>query len=203
MAIPAGTRVRVVRQARDRLGHWVTPPSQRGHPCHHACCQGRREHPEHLPVKLDRSYLRSLSEDEVYRELETYQRYSDTHEAGFLRIVAEATRREDSAERAQTRRQRARANRERATSDYRDSVYRQWLGAESVTNGYMLNAKGRAAGIDERSLFTGPQSRVDKYASEELRDFFLTNRRVTRQEYDERQRREMAAERERYARPGR
>jgi hypothetical protein len=32
----------------------------------------------------------------------------------------------------------------------------------------MLNRAGQAAGIDERSLFTGPESRARRYASEEL-----------------------------------
>jgi hypothetical protein len=59
-------------------------------------------------------------------------------------------------------------------------VYRQWLGAEAATNGYMLNKAGKAAGIDERTLFTGPESRVRKYASPELFEFFESHPRPTR-----------------------
>jgi len=40
--------------------------------------------------------------------------------------------------------------------------------AEAGTNGYMLNRRGREAGISERSLFTGPEARAKKYASEDL-----------------------------------
>jgi len=40
---------------------------------------------------------------------------------------------------------------------------------------------GRAArGIDERSLFTGPESRVRKYASPELIEWFASHPRPTR-----------------------
>lgn len=45
----------------------------------------------------------------------------------------------------------------------------------------MLNKAGRRAGIDERKLFTGRQSTVDKYASDELKEFFLKNPRPTRE----------------------
>ena len=162
----------------------------------HKCCSGRRVHPQNLPVRLDRAYLRSLSQVELERELENYQAYQDTHEAGYLQVIAEDSRRYQAQTRATERKQRLRGERARATTDYRDEVYRQWLAAEGATNGYMLNAAGRRAGIDERTLFTGPQSRVNRYASDELREFFLTHPRMTRQEWDARQRRERAAERQ-------
>jgi hypothetical protein len=186
------TRVRVARQtARDQLGHWVAPPSQRGHPCHHSCCQGKRVHPRSLPVKLNREYLRSLSDDELVTELGQYQRYSDSHERGFLQILAEAGRREDSAERATMRKERAREKRQRGNSEYRDEVYRQWFRAENgIQGGVLLNKAGRAAGIDERSLFTGSQRRVDKYASDELKEWFDSHPRMTRAQWDAQQRAE-------------
>jgi hypothetical protein len=37
-----------------------------------------------------------------------------------------------------------------------------------ATKGDRLNRRGREACIDERALFTGPESRARKYASEEL-----------------------------------
>jgi hypothetical protein len=67
-----------------------------------------------------------------------------------------------------------------ARQEFSDEVYRQWLLAENETNGNMLNKAGHAKGIDERSLFTGPESRVRAYASRELNDFFLTHPRPTR-----------------------
>ena len=87
-----------VYNVRDQIGHFVAPRSQRGHPCHHRCCSGKR----------------------------------------------------------------------------------QWLRAEGATNGFMLNKAGQRAGINERTLFNGPESRVKKYASPELIDFFEANGRPTR-----------------------
>jgi hypothetical protein len=169
------------RQSRDQLKHWVAPPSARGKPCPHSCCQNERVHPRNLPVKLNRAYLRSLSGDEVIRELETYQRYNDTHEEGFLQVLAEAGRREESAEKATARKERARDKRQHRESEYRDEVYREWLHAENGIQGaVMLNRTGKAAGIDERSLFTGPESRVNKYASDELKEWFESHPRPTR-----------------------
>lgn len=43
----------------------------------------------------------------------------------------------------------------------------------------MLNRRGREAGVDPRSLFTGPESRVRKYASDELLAHWEYNRRPT------------------------
>ena len=165
---------------RDQRGHYVKPKTARGHICHHSCCNGSRVHPDKLPVKISRSYLRSLTPDQLERELGTYTNFIDTHEEGFLQVVAEFDRRDDKEKNAAARKARAKERRQQRESEYRDEVYRQWLQAEAETNGYMLNKAGKAAGIDERSLFTGPQSRVAKYASRELRDYFDAHGRPTR-----------------------
>jgi hypothetical protein len=165
---------------RDQLGHYVSPESQADHPCHHHCCSGKRVHPANLPVRLNRQYLRSLSGDELEHELSQYTGFIDTHEGGFLQIVAELDRRDESDKRAAARKTRARERRQQRESEYKDEVYRQWLLAEAETKGYMLNKAGRAAGIDERTLFTGPESRVAKYATRELLDFFDDHPRPTR-----------------------
>jgi hypothetical protein len=167
-------------QARDQIGHWVKPPSMREHPCPHSCCRNARVHPANLPVRLSRDYLRGLSERELERELGQYQNYSDSHERGFLQVIAELGRREDRAEHAETRKERARDRRRRQNAEHRDEVYRQWLQAEAATRGVMLNKAGQRAGIDERSLFTGPESRVVKYASPELFEWFEEHGRPTR-----------------------
>ncbi len=87
---------------------------------------------------------------------------------------------EESALRAAGRSERARRRRQDAEQEYRDEVYRQWLAAEAATNGFMLNQAGRYRGIDERSLFVGPESRVRKYASAELIEWFQFHPRPTR-----------------------
>ena len=169
-----------VYNVRDQIGHFVAPRTARGHPCPHLCCKNKQVHPDALPVKLDRKFLRSLSEDDLDRELNSYLRYYDQREQGAQQVMAEIDRREESGKKAVARKERARDRRKRAQSEYEDEVYRQWLKAESATNGYMLNKQGRAAGINERSLFTGPESRVKKYGSDELIDWFEANGRPTR-----------------------
>lgn len=62
---------------------------------------------------------------------------------------------------------------------YKDDVRRRTVMAENATNGYMLSPKGKQAGIDPYSLFTGPQSRARKYASPELKEWFDQNGRPT------------------------
>jgi hypothetical protein len=192
MAEATATRVRVARQtARDQLGHWVTPPSQRGHPCHHSCCQGKRVHPANLPVRINREYLRSLSDDELEKEVISYSRYSDTHERGFLQILAEDQRRTDAPVKAAARKEKARDKRTRENQEYHDETYRQWMRAENgIQGGVLLNKAGIRAGVSDRSLFTGPQRRVDKYASDELKEWFASHPRMTRAEWDARQRAE-------------
>lgn len=88
--------------------------------------------------------------------------------------------REATARGATARGERARRRREAAEQEYRDEVYRQWRAAEAATNGYMLNRAGQRDGIDERSLFAGPESRVRKYASPELIEWFQSHPRPTR-----------------------
>ena len=103
-------------------------------------------------------------------------------EAAFAKRRGGAGREQARLERArpeQARLERARRRRA-AEQEYRDEVYRQWRAAEAATNGYMLNRVGRSLGIDERSLFTGPEARVVKYASAELIEWFQAHPRPTR-----------------------
>ncbi|HEV2252020.1 MAG TPA: hypothetical protein VGS06_02380 [Streptosporangiaceae bacterium] len=88
--------------------------------------------------------------------------------------------RSESGRTAVERRERARRRRQAAEQEYQDEVYRQWRSAEAATNGYMLNRAGQLGGIDERSLFAGPESRVRKYASPELIEWFESHPRPTR-----------------------
>lgn len=67
---------------------------------------------------------------------------------------------------------------ELARGSYRDFTYGSYISAEDATNGQLLNPQGRAAGIDPHTLFSGPESRVRKYASDELKQWFDQNGRV-------------------------
>lgn len=75
------------------------------------------------------------------------------------------------------------ARREKQTSGYRGTGYtraelrtqydeyveRSYWEAEAVTNGHMLNAAGKRAGIDPRSLFKANAKTMLKYASDDLK----------------------------------
>ncbi|MFC4014622.1 SNF2-related protein [Nonomuraea purpurea] len=54
-------------------------------------------------------------------------------------------------------------------------LHSQYLQAVADTKGYLLNPQGVAAGVDEKSLFSGRRDRARKYASEELRRWFDAN----------------------------
>lgn len=72
---------------------------------------------------------------------------------------------------------------ELARRAYRDVVYDAYISAEAETNGQLLNQQGRAAGVDPHTLFSGPESRVRKYASDELKQWFDGNGRVLFEQY--------------------
>lgn len=67
---------------------------------------------------------------------------------------------------------------DRAREEFDAHRYAQYQKAENDL-GYLLNAEGRKAGIDDLSLFSGPVSRVNKYASEELKSWFNSHGRHT------------------------
>lgn len=167
---------------RDLLGHWVKPKQAAGEMCPHACCKGRRVHPERFPVILPRTLLREAPERELWAHLD---RYGGGRQGGKVgeQIVAELTRREASQDKARARRDRAKDRRRTKDDEFRSHLENEWLQAERSTAGVMLNRAGRDAGIDERSLFTGPESRVQKYASPELRRYFENHPRVSRSEF--------------------
>jgi hypothetical protein len=91
--------------------------------------------------------------------------------------VAEAiARRDNPASRSEERRRQRWAARKLARAEAVDAA---WLAAEEGTKGNMLNRRGLEAGVNERTLFTGPESRARKYASEELLNWWETHPRPT------------------------
>ena len=93
--------------------------------------------------------------------------------------VARAELRRRASDRARQRRRQDPASRE-----WHDAAYAQYLAAEAATNGYLLSRAGLAKGVDPwPALWTGPAALADHYASEELREFWQANRRITVTEY--------------------
>ncbi|MBI0374736.1 phage capsid protein [Streptomyces albiflaviniger] len=75
--------------------------------------------------------------------------------------------------------------RREARALYDEYVYRQYLQAENDTNGYLLNKKARAAGINPVSLFSGPARTAYARASDELKEWWKEHGRLTQAEFIE------------------
>ena len=82
-------------------------------------------------------------------------------------ILAEAARRD----RAQHDREWHQARDAATRENWHLAAHAQYLAADWECRGNLLNKAGRAAGIDPWTLWSGPGTRVERYASEELRDF--------------------------------
>lgn len=158
---------------RDILGHFVKPPRE-GMMCPHPCCRNKRPHPAGLPVMLSARQVRHLPEDVLVAHADS-DRVRDSP-AAFKAITRELTRRENVQ---------AARNRRRGKSDnYREYLEAEWVNAETATNGYMLNRRGLARGIDPRSLWTANDRTRAAYASDELRQYWAKHPPVTRAEHD-------------------
>lgn len=74
---------------------------------------------------------------------------------------------------------------EQVRQAYYEWVHSQFLRAEQDTRGVLLTREGQAAGIDPQELFSGPAARARKYASEELKRWWVDNTRMTLAEFRE------------------
>lgn len=107
--------------------------------------------------------------------------HEQQHRAERERAWATAVEREDASPLTNpTRRQARRLSAEQSCrEEYESFVQSSYVSAENDCRGVLLNRDGLAAGIDPSSLFSGPASRVRKYASEELRTWFARRGRIT------------------------
>lgn len=158
---------------RDLIGHFITKKQPVQKMCGHACCRGKRVHPENYPVIMPDKLLRRASEDDLAK---AYAGGSDKRQA---QILAEMERR-DRADVDRAGRKSAAEERRRARYyAHAEEIDRVWLEAEAATNGYMVNARGRAAGVSDKRLMTAPAADVRKYATDELKEYFATHNRPT------------------------
>ncbi|MEV5509041.1 phage minor capsid protein [Streptomyces orinoci] len=81
--------------------------------------------------------------------------------------------------------QRTAYTREQIRAMYQEHIYAQWLEAETELRGHLLNRKAEAAGVDPRSLFTGPSHVAYARASEDLIRWWQEHPRTTLAEYTE------------------
>ena len=160
----------------DPLKHWIRKEQRANAPCGHACCRHYRPHPENYPVVMPARYLPGASDDDLAKH---YAKCPESNPRCRDQVLAELHRRDLRQEHRQAveeRRTRRWADR-RARRDA--EIEREWLAAERETRGVMLNRRGREAGIDEKSLFRGPEARARKYASEELLNYWEDHPRPT------------------------
>lgn len=68
--------------------------------------------------------------------------------------------------------------------DYDEVLYAQYQRAEAACNARLVNAEGRARGIDPLSLFMGNRIRAYRWASEELIEFWRSHPRVTFSDFE-------------------
>lgn len=80
---------------------------------------------------------------------------------------------------------RATRQRKQCRDDYQDALYTEYTRADEACRGRLLNREGERRGIDSESLFYGNQTRADKYASEELKDYWRAHPRTTFEEFEE------------------
>lgn len=158
---------------RDRLGHWVWPRSYGGKRCPHACCQGKRPHPAGFPVLLNSKQVRNSSDHKLRTE---YFR-NDRNELARRQIERELDRR-DAVDR---RREAAAARQASRKLDRGVALEARRRAAERATNGYMVNARGRAIGVSDTRVLTSRRD-AEKYGTDELRAFLDAEARGRRRE---------------------
>ncbi len=72
----------------------------------------------------------------------------------------------------------------RVRADYALLIEAQHAAASDACNGCLLNERGRRAGVSSFSLFMGPWARAAAYASEELREWWTRNPRMTFEQFE-------------------
>ena len=108
------------------------------------------------------SGLRDMTDEDL---AEMYQAADDLTQAAALR---EASRRDREDRLAKTRARLAEIH-----AEGYDAAYAQYLKASEYTRGVLLSGLGKKHVTDEMSLWTGSKATAERYASEELRDFWM------------------------------
>jgi hypothetical protein len=173
----------MVYNRRDQIGHWVRKNQAAHRHCQHACCRGYRTHPDNWPLVPASRQMRRASDEKLMAH---YAKVSDdpSGQARYveLQILHELERRDkaDEKRREKERAREARAsNRAAQRMEMEAERERIRVEAEAETRGYLVNAKGRARGIDPDEILTGRQAVFNRYASDEARDYFAVRPRPT------------------------
>jgi len=160
---------------RDLLGHFVRPKSAKGDMCPHACCRNKRVHPANMPVVLPRRLLRRASDEDLAAHYDRVQGDSRREDRARMQVLHEMQRRDDEAS-ARKNREHARYSRQLEQADAREASY---VAAEEFTRGNMTNRKGRSRDVNPRTLIYARDADFERYASDELKEFYSTRHRPT------------------------
>lgn len=168
---------------RDQIGHWVRRDQEIYRPCRHACCRGYRAHPSNWPLIPASHALRRATDDELARHYTKVGQSDSPRARGVeLQIIHEFERR-DRREMKRLEREQHRAavagNRAARRMELESERERIRVDAEAATRGYLVNAKGRARGIDPEEILTGREAVFRRYASDEAKEYFASNPRPT------------------------
>jgi hypothetical protein len=169
---------------RDQIGHWVKRDQQILRPCRHACCRGYRAHPHSWPIIPASRALRRATDEQLAARYEKLAREENDPKArgAELQIINEFERR-DRAEAKRREKQRHReavaANRAIRRTEEQIEIERIRVASEAATRGYLVNAKGRARGINPEEVLRGRESVFRRYASDEAKEYFAVNPRPT------------------------
>jgi hypothetical protein len=138
-----------------------------------------RAHPDHYPVVLPSKILRRATDNDLAYHWQRVQGDTRRDEMGRAQILHEMQRRDQAGEQREATEEHRRARWTARKQERAEAIDQAWLAAEDGTKGNMLNRRGKEAGINERTLFTGPESRARKYASEELLNWWEDHPRPT------------------------
>lgn len=69
-------------------------------------------------------------------------------------------------------------------ADYEDELERRLAAADEACTGYLVNRRGKDAGLTSRDLFTGPADRAYRYATRELVDHWSEVGRLSLAQYE-------------------
>lgn len=121
------------------------------------------------------------AEEQAQRMMELLEEGWDEEEAvqEVYGIAVEQQRRDRAIGDLRAQGYTGRSFEELARASYKEHVRVAYLDAEAATNGYLVNAEGRARGIDPRDLFTGPEARARRWASDELKGWWDQHGRMT------------------------
>jgi hypothetical protein len=177
----------MVYNRRDQIGHWVKKDQQIYRPCHHACCRGYRAHPSNWPLIPASHALRRAGDEQIMSHYQKVGADTSPQARGVeLQLLNEMERRDRAALREREKRREKERHREAVASnrgarrmEVEAERERIRVESETATRGYLVNAKGRARGIDPEEILTGREAVFRRYASDEAKDYFAARPRPT------------------------